>query len=251
MPSAPSLASGRSTIDSNGKPATYERQWRFRSDRLTRALGRPDRSQVITTRTDESTTLQALELVNGEVFADQLRRGAQRLMADPPHRPASVFDSGMVRAKPVDVDIDIQSATRLWLVMQDLGSYDPPQVVAGWLNAELIGPNGSMRLTDLPGAVVSKLSTKAGSQDAIAGTPLWKTSFDIAGRGFTRFRATVAVDEASLRPETTGKVRFLVFTEEPDNGASRSRCREHAVAYTSTSRRQYTRKPSFPPHAEP
>ena len=104
----------------NGKPATYERQWRFRSDRLTRALGRPDRSQVITTRTDESTTLQALELVNGEVFADQLRRGAQRLMSDPPKRPASIFDSGMVRAKPVDADVDIQGASRLWLVMQDL-----------------------------------------------------------------------------------------------------------------------------------
>jgi len=183
----------------DGKPATYERQWRFRSDRMTRALGRPDRSQVITTRTDESTTLQALELVNGEVFADQLMRGAQRLMSGPPQHPQSIFDSGMVRAKPVNVDIDIQSASRLWLVMQDLGSYDPPKVVARWLNAELIGPNGSTRLTDF------------------AGTPFWKTSFDIGGRGFTRFRATVAVDEASLRPETTGKVRFFVFTEEPDS----------------------------------
>jgi hypothetical protein len=201
----------------NGTPASYERQWRFRSDRLTRALGRPDRSQVITTRTDESTTLQALELVNGEVFADQLRRGAQRLMSDPPQRPASIFDSGMVRAKPVDADVDIQGASRLWLVMQDLGSYDPSKVVAGWLNAELTGPNGSMRLVDFPGAVVRKLSTKTGSQEAVAGTPLWKTSFEIAGHGFTRFRATVVVDEASLRPETTGKVRFLLFKEEPDS----------------------------------
>ena len=97
------------------------------------------------------------------------------------------------------------------------GSYDPSKVVAGWLNAELTGPNGSMRLTDFPEAAVRKLSTKTGSQEAVAGTPLWKTSFDIAGRGFSRFRASVAVDEASLRPETTGKVRFLVFTEEPDS----------------------------------
>jgi hypothetical protein len=27
----------------------------------------------------------------------------------------------------------------------------------------------------------------------------------------------VAVDEASLRPENTGKLRFLVFTDEPDS----------------------------------
>jgi len=203
----------------NGRPATYERQWRFRSDRLTRALGRPDRSQVITTRADESSTLQALELVNGEVFADQLRRGAQRLIAELPQPPASVFDSGLVRANPVEVDIDIRGATRLWLVMQDLGSYDPPRVVAGWINAELAGSSGNVRLTDLPApaaASVRKLTTKTGSHDAVGGTPLWKTSFNIEGRGFTRFRATVALDEASLRPETTGKVRFFVFLEEPD-----------------------------------
>lgn len=203
----------------NGKPATYERQWRFRSDRLTRALGRPDRSQVITTRTDEATTLQALELVNGEVFADQLRRGAQRLIAEPPQPPVSVFDSGLVRANPVDVDVDISGATRLWLVMQDLGSYDPPRVVAGWMNAELTGPNGNVPLSDLPmpaGASMRGLTTKTGSHNALAGTPLWKASFDIAGRGFTEFHAMVAVDEASLRPETTGKVRFFVFLEEPD-----------------------------------
>ncbi|MBL8222568.1 MAG: DUF1549 domain-containing protein, partial [Bryobacterales bacterium] len=107
-----------------GKPASYERQWRFRSDRLTRALGRPDRSQVITTRTEEATTLQALELVNGEVFAAHVRRAAQRLMADPPSVPVSLFDSGLVRATPAAVDIDISGASRLWLVMEDLGSYD-------------------------------------------------------------------------------------------------------------------------------
>ena len=118
----------------NGKPGAYERQWRFRSDRLTRALGRPDRSQVNTTRTSESTTLQALEMVNGEVFADQLRRGAQRLIAQPLQPPASVFDSGLVRASPVEVDIEISGATRLWLVMQDLGSCTirPASLEAGW-----------------------------------------------------------------------------------------------------------------------
>jgi hypothetical protein len=67
-----------------GKPATYERQWRFRSDPLTRALGRPERSQVVTGRDTEATTIQALELVNGEWFAEQLRRGAERLSGAAP-----------------------------------------------------------------------------------------------------------------------------------------------------------------------
>ena len=203
----------------NGKPASHERQWRFRTDRLSRALGRPDRSQVVTTRTDEATTLQALELVNGEVFASHLRRAAQRLIADPPPSPASLFDSGMVGAVPVTFDIDITGASHLWLVMEDLGSNDPPKVVGGWMKSQLSGRQGAVRLIDLPvpaGAAIRGLSTKTESHESLTATPFWKGAIDIAGRGFTRFNATVAVDEASLRPETMGKVRFFVFTEDLD-----------------------------------
>ena len=103
--------------------------------------------------------------------------------------------------------------------MEDLGSYDPPKVIAGWMKAQFTGPQGTIRLTDLPvpaGAAIRKLSTKTESQESLIATPFWKGSFDIANRGFTRFQATVAVDEVSLRPETTGKVRFFVFAEEPD-----------------------------------
>lgn len=42
------------------------------SNLLTRALGRPNREQVVTTRPDVMTTLQALDLTNGEVLANQL-----------------------------------------------------------------------------------------------------------------------------------------------------------------------------------
>ena len=52
--------------DLGGRPAPFARQWRFRSDPLTRALGRPSRVQVVTERSPDATTLQALELVNGE-----------------------------------------------------------------------------------------------------------------------------------------------------------------------------------------
>ncbi len=52
------------------------------ADSLTTALGRPNREQVVTTRPPEATTLQALEMTNGETLADILKRGAQNLMAD-------------------------------------------------------------------------------------------------------------------------------------------------------------------------
>ena len=46
-----------------------------------RALGRPNREQVVTTRPAELTTLQALELNNGDEFTSYLNRGATRLAA--------------------------------------------------------------------------------------------------------------------------------------------------------------------------
>ena len=56
------------------------------SDPLMTALGRPNREQVVTSRPTAATTLQALELTNGETLADWLRRGVARLLDD---RPAS------------------------------------------------------------------------------------------------------------------------------------------------------------------
>jgi hypothetical protein len=48
-----------------------------RADALMRSLGRPNREQVVTTRPDQLTTLQALDLSNGQILADTLTRGAQ------------------------------------------------------------------------------------------------------------------------------------------------------------------------------
>jgi len=51
------------------------------SDPLMRSLGRPNREQVVTTRPDELTTLQALDLTNGPEFSAMLSEGAKRLMS--------------------------------------------------------------------------------------------------------------------------------------------------------------------------
>jgi hypothetical protein len=58
------------------------RTWRHKKpDALTTALGRPNREQVCTERDQESTVLQALELVNGTALADRLKQGAKTLIA--------------------------------------------------------------------------------------------------------------------------------------------------------------------------
>lgn len=50
------------------------------SDLLMRSLGRPNREQVVTTRPEELTTLQALDLSNGEILSETLQRGAANLL---------------------------------------------------------------------------------------------------------------------------------------------------------------------------
>ena len=57
------------------------------SDLLMRSLGRPNREQVVTTREDTLTTLQALDLSNGAILADTLARGSASLLKK--HTPAS------------------------------------------------------------------------------------------------------------------------------------------------------------------
>lgn len=61
------------------------------SDPLMRSLGRPNREQIVTTRDDQLSTLQALDLSNGEILSELLSTGARRLVA-----------SGMDRKKLID-----------------------------------------------------------------------------------------------------------------------------------------------------
>jgi Protein of unknown function (DUF1549)/Protein of unknown function (DUF1553)/Planctomycete cytochrome C len=52
------------------------------SDALMRSLGRPNREQVVTTRPDQLSTLQALDLANGPILSDLLAKGAKNLMRE-------------------------------------------------------------------------------------------------------------------------------------------------------------------------
>ena len=49
------------------------------ADLLQRSLGRPNRDQIVTVRPDSLTTLEAIDLANGQSLADSLQRGGQKL----------------------------------------------------------------------------------------------------------------------------------------------------------------------------
>src|SRR5262249_15155783 len=129
------------------EPGEFAREWRFKSSPLTRALGRPIRDQVYTDRNSEATMLQSLEVMNGATLSNILHRGARRMLGELPSPPENLFDSGTAGQGGPDtlfVDIDIANSKRLVLLLEDVDTYDPSRVVAGWTNAELVRPDGSV-----------------------------------------------------------------------------------------------------------
>jgi hypothetical protein len=67
------------------------------SDLLMRALGRPNREQIVSMRPDNITTLEAIDLANGGQLAASLKRGAERLMADG-HSADALVETVFMRA---------------------------------------------------------------------------------------------------------------------------------------------------------
>lgn len=53
----------------------------LKSNLLMRSLGRPNREQIVTTRPAAVSTLQAIDLANGEILDAMLRKGAEQLLA--------------------------------------------------------------------------------------------------------------------------------------------------------------------------
>jgi mono/diheme cytochrome c family protein len=68
------------------------------ADTLTVTLGRPNREQVVTCRPSVATTLQALELTNGETLARILKRGAQSLCSALPENQDELISQLFQRA---------------------------------------------------------------------------------------------------------------------------------------------------------
>jgi hypothetical protein len=69
------------------------------ADDLMRSLGRPNREQVVTTRPEQLTTLQALDLANGQTMTSTLARGAANILkAHPKMSPEELVGMIFLRA---------------------------------------------------------------------------------------------------------------------------------------------------------
>lgn len=188
----------RIRVDNRPVPGMYAREWRFKANSMTRALGRPTRDGAVTERQTESTTLQALELTNGLMLNDWLSEGAKRLTGHPDTAARSLFDSGTLRSTgKAQVDIDITGRAALHLLVTDVDSYDPSRVKLAWRDAKLIGPNGAQ---PVDGAV----------------TLGKETILDLAGKGYTRFQALIAVDPSSNQSDISPAVRAFIFDRVPN-----------------------------------
>ena len=79
-------------------------------DPLMRSLGRPNREQVVTTRGDVLTTLQALDLSNGQELTDLTARGAANILKQAPGASADALtESVYLRAlgrKPTRAELE-------------------------------------------------------------------------------------------------------------------------------------------------
>ena len=192
--------------------APRSREWRFASSPLSRGLGRPIRDQVFTERSSEATTLQALELVNGETLTRFLQRASKRMLGQIPPAPANLFDSGQIVANHVRVDIDISDVKELRLLVADVGSYSPERVLAVWAEARLVSPSDIQDLGE-PGIV--QMKDKSFSGGLRAKTPS-ELVFNIDGKGYTRFQAEVGVAAGGLANDINPHIRFFVFKDKPD-----------------------------------
>lgn len=67
------------TDDVNNPKALMVRASLLKADELMRALGRPNRDQVVTMRPEGLTTLEAIELANGQPLADAIAKGGNHL----------------------------------------------------------------------------------------------------------------------------------------------------------------------------
>lgn len=214
-----------------GRPATpggvYAREWRAASSGLTRALGRPVRDQVNSTRATQASTLQALELVNGEIYTRWLSRGARRMLGELPAEPVSLYNRAVAgrNAASSPFDIDISKASTLWLIVQENGSNAPEVLQPAWAQAELVGPGGVTPLSSLVPRDGSGLRMGSGPI-AIGATPADGVRvknpsvlvYDIAGKGFTRLRGVVGLENPKREIGSTlnPAIRFFVFDAAPN-----------------------------------
>lgn len=105
------------------------------SDLLQRALGRPNREQIVTVRPENLTTLEAIDLANGSVLAGLLKRGAGSLLKEHPGNAEAltktVFRTALTREP---------TAEEIAVLTEMVGSQPTPQGMEDLLWAVLLLP---------------------------------------------------------------------------------------------------------------
>jgi mono/diheme cytochrome c family protein len=239
QPPAPTQpARGTAAVPTGPPPGRYTREWQTPASSLARALGRPIRDQVFSTRNTVATTVQALELVNGERLTNWLLRGARNMLGELPPPPTALFlapinsrgaragQPPQSRTAPAPFDIDISGASRLWFIVQDANSTAVDKAEAVWARGELVRSDGTVTpltaFTPLDNSVLRSgygpvlLDDATFASGVRVKTPS-RLVYDISGRGFTRLRGVVGLENVSnLAQGETILGRFLIFGTEPD-----------------------------------
>lgn len=209
--------------------AVFAREWRAAASNLARALGRPIRDQVTSMRASNSTTLQGLELANGETLNRRLSRAARRLLGELPPAPGSLFTKSVAgrAATTASFALDVTRASRLWLIVADEGSSAPERNQASWADVELVGPAGTTPLSSLTPVESSGLrpgtgpiALAAAKQPTSGGglrvqTPS-RLVYDIAGQGYTRLQGIAGIENSDIGATLQPQIRFFIFDAEPD-----------------------------------
>ncbi len=225
--SSPALVPNRPAPSLPPTAGVYGREWRVASSNLSRALGRPIRDQIISVRATQATTPQALELVNGEIYTRWLSRGARRMLGELPPEPLSIYNRTVAGryASSSAFDIDVSHSTRLWLIVQESGSNVPEVVQPAWAGAELVGPDGVVALSTLrpidgaglrPGSGPIQVSGSSGNGIRVKNPSV--VVYDLAGKGFTRFRGYIGLEnkQSDIGSTLNPQVRFFVFDVPPN-----------------------------------
>ena len=173
-----------------------------------------------------SSLLPTLYLVAGAVLAAE--------------KPKPLYASPIVTAETpghaVSMDVDLKGSRSLFLVVDETGDgYGCDW--ADWIEPRLVGPKGSLKLTDLKwkaafagwGSV--KINRNAGGQAMVVdgkpvaygiGTHAPSTIIYDVPEGYDRFVAGGGLDKGGVGQQggKTSSVRFLVFNEKPGAGNS-------------------------------
>lgn len=234
----------RVRVEDKPVPGTYARAWRFKANALTRALGRPMRDAAVTERLTEATSLQALEMTNGEILTGLLRDGAKRMLNEQRPAPASLWDSGLLRSRAMaKAKVDIRGRKELRLLVVDVDSYDTARVKAAWFRAKLKGPGGTVKLAQLvdaskfqvgqlrpPPKLPKKKANPAQEVPPDKEKPPKRRKPEVAvtaklpyeiviplppGR-FDTFEGDIMVEETSVNSEIMPIYRAFIFDREPD-----------------------------------